>query len=345
LYAEIMGYQIPVFDQYVRSYGCDVHVVHWDQRKLTPYQPPALDGVVYYPRSAYNRQQLLELAAVLNPSAVYVSGWMDRDYLSVCRFLRRRGVPVAAGFDDQWHGTLRQRVASFVPASVRRSVFSHAWVFGPWQFEYAARLGFTKQETIFNCCSADLALFNEAYRSCQVAKSRRYPHRFLCVARFDVVKGVDLLVRAWKNIRSRRNDWELCFLGNGPLRESLAKEPDVDVLPFVQPDQLIPRVAAAGCLILPSRFEPWGLVLHEFAAAGLPIICSDACGAAPLFVVPGANGYTFPAGNVAGLERQMLKMIEATDEELGAMSGRSHEYGQRITPELTAASFMSMLEK
>jgi glycosyltransferase involved in cell wall biosynthesis len=344
LYAELMGYQIPVFDVYVRHYGCEVHVVHWDQRKLTPYKPPTVSGVVYYPRSAYSRRQLVELAATIDPNLVYVSGWMDRGYLSVCRFLRRRGIPVASGFDDQWMGTLRQRAAAFTPGAVRRMHFSHAWVFGPYQFEFAARLGFRKQETLFNCCSADVRLFNDAHLKAQPGKRLKYPHRLLCVARFDRVKGIDLLVSAWRNIRRDRKDWELSFVGNGPLGDSLAKEPDVCVKPFAHPDQLVDEVAASGCLVLPSRIEPWGLVLHEFAAAGLPIVCSDACGAAPLFVVPGDNGYVFQSEDVGSLERSLLKVINSSDEILRRMSARSHEYGQRITPELTAASFMSILE-
>lgn len=322
-----------------------MHVVHWDHRKLTPYRPPEVDGVTYYSRSAYDRRRLMDLVRDIDPDIVYVSGWMDRDYLSACRMLRRAGVPVVSGFDDQWTGTLRQRVASFMPDALRTLHFSHAWVFGPYQFEFAARLGFRKHETIFDCCSADLALFNDAHRKAAPIRRVRYPHRFICVARFDSVKGVDLLVTAWKNIRRDRRDWELCFIGNGSLAPSLAAEPDVTVKEFIQPDQLVDEVAAAGCLVLPSRKEPWGVVLHEFAAAGLPIICSDACGAAPMFVVPGNNGYICEAGSVASLERGLLRIINTNDDELRTMSARSHEYGQRITPAMTAASFLSIVRR
>ncbi|MEO8284690.1 MAG: hypothetical protein ABI568_15030, partial [Pseudarthrobacter sp.] len=76
-----------------------------------------------------------------------------------------------------------------------------------------------------------------------------------------------------------------------------------------------------------------------------PVVCSDACGAVPLFVTPGNNGYVFEAGDVGSLERNMLKVINSTDDDLRAMSARSHEHGQRISPELAAASFMSILEK
>jgi len=34
----------------------------------------------------------------------------------------------------------------------------------------------------------------------------------------------------------------------------------------------------SGCFILPSRYEPWALVIHEAACAGLPIICTNVCG-------------------------------------------------------------------
>jgi len=345
LYAELMGYQVPVLEVYVRKYGCEVHVVHWDHNKLTPYAPPILNGIAYYPRSAYDRGGLVQLAAKIRPQIACVSGWMDRDYLSVCRFLRSEGIPVVSGFDDVWTGSLRQKVASFVPSALRRRYFSHAWVTGPYQFEFAARLGFKKEETIFNCYSADVPLFNKAFHSSRPSKIVKYPHRFLCVARFDPVKGIDLLVDAWRDLRGKRKDWELCFVGNGPLGESLAKVPEVSVKPFVPPEGLLDEAAASGCLVLPSRKEPWGVVLHEFAAAGLAIICSDVCGAAPMFVTPGANGYIFRAGDLDSLQRSMLNIINSSDETLQDFSTRSHEYGQHITPDLTAASFMSILER
>jgi glycosyltransferase involved in cell wall biosynthesis len=96
---------------------------------------------------------------------------------------------------------------------------------------------------------------------------------------------------------------------------------------------------------VPSRKEPWGLVLHEFSAAGLPIICSDECGAAPLFIVPNYNGYMFKALDIEDLVNQMLKIINMSDDQLVRMSQKSHFLGQRITPEISAASFMSIIDK
>lgn len=113
---------------------------------------------------------------------------------------------------------------------------------------------------------------------------------------------------------------------------------------FMQPEQLQREVSAAGCFILPSRSEPWGVVIHEFAAAGLPLICSDRCGAAAVFLIPGLNGLRFKAKDVDSLTRQLLRIIDTDDQALLGMSEYSHQLGQRITPALSAASLISILK-
>ena len=52
LYTELMPYNVVVIKELVRR-GCRVHVVLWDENKLTPYLPPQLEGVTYYNRSTF----------------------------------------------------------------------------------------------------------------------------------------------------------------------------------------------------------------------------------------------------------------------------------------------------
>lgn len=343
LYTELMGYQIPVFKELTGKYGAKLHVVHWDHKKRTPYYPPNLENVVYYKRSEYSKKQLIELAISVKPDLVYVSGWMDNYYLHVCRHLKRKGIPVIAGSDTQWNGNLRQLVATAIFPFTIKKCFSHIWVAGPYQYEYARKLAFKKQEIIFNCLSADISLFNRAFKTSEKTKNQKYPHRFLYIGRFENIKGIDLLIQAWDNLKAERKGWELCFIGNGPLKSDLIEKSDIILKDFMQPEKLIPEIENSGCFILPSRKEPWGLVLHEFSAAGLPIICSDVCGAAPVFVTPKYNGFIFNSNVVYSLENKMRKIINSSDQELNIMSKNSHEIGQRITPEIVAASLLSVL--
>ena len=49
-------------------------------------------------------------------------------------------------------------------------------------------------------------------------------------------------------------------------------------------------------LVLPSLYEPWGLVVHEGLAHGLPVIATDQVASADDLVESSVNGYVVPAG-------------------------------------------------
>jgi glycosyltransferase involved in cell wall biosynthesis len=98
------------------------------------------------------------------------------------------------------------------------------------------------------------------------------------------------------------------FLGDGHLRESLDRlartEPSVAVrfVGFQNQTQLSRYYHAADILVLPSRgFEPWGLVVNEALAHGLPCIVSDQVGCAPDLITPGVTGEIFESGSVSSL--------------------------------------------
>jgi glycosyltransferase involved in cell wall biosynthesis len=344
LYSELMGYQIPILREYVTKYNAEVHVIHWDQKKITPYKPPAFSNIFYYNRSDYSVKQLKEFVIKINPDIIYISGWMDKGYLVAVRPLRKLGIPVVSGMDDIWLKTLRQRIASILFPPFRKLFFSHAWVAGPYQYEFAKRLGFKNNEIIHNCLSADIEIFNLVYKESIEKKKEKYPHRFFYAGRLESNKGIGILIQAWKGIRENKKDWELCIIGNGSLHDYVASNSEIITLDFMQPENLVREIENAGCYILPSIYERWGVVLHEFSAAGLPIICSSFCGSAPFFVTHNFNGYVFRTNNIEDLEKKMLRIIDSTDEELIKMSENSHLNGQKITPQMSAASFMSILE-
>jgi glycosyltransferase involved in cell wall biosynthesis len=344
LYSEIMPYNIPVLEEFVNEFKADVHVVHWDQKKLTPYKLPANLHVTFYRRSELNRPQLSELAININPDVIFVSGWMDKGYLPIVRHFRKKRIPVVAGFDDQWNGSLRQHIAAIIFPLILYKYFSHAWVAGPLQYEYARRIGFKKRSIMFNLYSADTKLFNNVYDKSRKYKKKFYPHRFLYVGRLEYIKGIKLLIDSWAKIKSKRKNWDLVIIGDGLLKALLKKEDGIILKNFMDQESFLEDILNSGCLILPSISEPWALVLHEFSAAGLPIICSDACGAAPIFVTNGFNGYVFKKNCLEDLEEKILRIINTTDEELFKMAEKSHLNGQKITPEISAASFMSILQ-
>jgi len=342
LYAEVLGYTMATIQALVND-GAEVHVVHWDHKKLTAYQHPAMDGVHFYRRSEMTVEAICTLARNLSPNITVVSGWMDKGYLSVARILRNNNLPVAMGLDGQWLPSLRQFVASLAGRMGYFSrYFSHAWVAGVYQYEYARKLGFDKNSIVYDLLSADIMLFNQAYASTKEHKKIAYPHRFLFVGRLEPIKGLDVLMAAWALLSEVRADWDFHLVGDGSLKPMLASVPGIVLKPFMQPDLLIQEVKQAGCFVLPSRGEPWGVVVHEFAAAGMPLIVSNVVGAASTFLINGFNGFTFLVNDNESLAKKMLAIIESSDAELLLMAQRSHQLGQKITPDTSAGNLLAI---
>lgn len=343
LYSELAGYQMPVFRQYTTRYAAEVHVVSWDRNKLKPYTPAHIDNVFHYPRSQFDKRSLLRLADELRPDIVYVSGWMDKGYLYVTRQLRKQKVPVVTGFDDRWQGTLRQRIASLVFPLVKSRFFSHAWVAGACQYEFAKRIGFKNNEIIFNLLSCDSEFFSKGKEHLET-KRLDYPKNFLYVGNFRSVKGTDILVEAFKLYRGRYGgDWGLTCVGNGELQSLLLDVPGLEVLGFTDQEGLLEIAKRSGAFVLPSRSEQWGVVVHEFTCAALPFIVSDSVGSLPTFFINNLNGLSYGNDCPDELAQAMLAMSTRNTEELVRMGRSSFELSQRITPAFSAASFLSVL--
>lgn len=132
----------------------------------------------------------------------------------------------------------------------------------------------------------------------------------LCVARFSPEKNLPELIRAFQESRLSGSH-RLRIIGGGSQREELEgliRDPDrVELRDWVRYEDLPAEYARARYFILPSRFEPWGLVVNEAMAAGLPVVVSEACGCEP-DLVRDDNGFVFKAGHPESLRRVLDKL-------------------------------------
>ncbi len=344
LSAELQGYNMPVFRELVQNFNCVVHVIHWDSRKLTPYVHDLVEDVFYYNRSEFtNRYNLQSFVFGLKAELVYICGWMDVGYLFCAMKLRSYGTPVVVGFDDIYKGSFRQVIAKLIFPLIRNKLFSHAWVSGHYQYEFAKRLGFRNDLIIYNLLSADVESYHSSFKLFEKSKRGQYPHNFFYVGRFSEEKGLGLLLKAWSELGDNKKDWKLKLIGNGILKDSITVSDDLELLDYIHPLELPTITKEMGCIIVPSITEPWSVALHEFAAAGIPMIVSDVCGAVPFFVIDNFNSIIFNHSAKFGIEEALMKIINLSDAELCEMSGNSNLLGHRITPKMSAASFISLI--
>lgn len=80
----------------------------------------------------------------------------------------------------------------------------------------------------------------------------------------------------------------------------------------------------AAVFVLPSRHEPWGLIVNEVMNAGRAVILSDDCGCQPDLITDGVEGCVFPAGDVDALTSALRRAL-ATPETAVQMGQRGLE--------------------
>ena len=146
----------------------------------------------------------------------------------------------------------------------------------------------------------------------------------LAAGRLGNQKGFDLLIQAFAQVNARHPDWQLRICGTGPhdkrlhqLAARLGLSGRV-ALPGASA-ALGEEMARASMFVLSSRFEGFPLVLLEAMHKGLPVVSFD-CPTGPGEIVEdGRNGILVPPGDVDGLARGMIALIE--DPELRRSAG------------------------
>jgi glycosyltransferase involved in cell wall biosynthesis len=108
------------------------------------------------------------------------------------------------------------------------------------------------------------------------------PCRFVFVGTLRCLKGVDILLDVFEELGREGLTAELELIGGTAeldLADRAEKMPNVSLRPFMPQVRLFSEVAQHDCLILPSRFDSFGMVVAEAMAVGVPAIVSDRVGA------------------------------------------------------------------
>lgn len=164
-----------------------------------------------------------------------------------------------------------------------------------------ADIGFERLEVVGR--GVDLELFSPARRS----QARRTAWGagqeqpvVLYVGRLAAEKNVQLVFDAFRAIRARARGARLVVVGDGPLRERLARQqPDALFAGLRRGAELAEHYASADLFLFPSLTDTFGNVVTEAMASGLLVLAYD-CAAAQMHIRSGANGLTVRPGDASG---------------------------------------------
>ncbi|MCU4158060.1 glycosyltransferase family 4 protein [Carboxylicivirga sp. A043] len=340
LYTELAGYFVACINELAKQDDVSVHVVRWPVNKEAPFQFAIDKRISIYERDAYDDTTLLEKINSIEPDIIICSGWVDKGYVTICKHYKGK-VPTVMSMDNQWHGNLKQRLACLAAPFKLHTVFSQAWVPGEPQKAYAHKLGFKEVETGFYC--ADTKVFKPLGQE-KLKEGSAIPKRLLYVGRYIPQKGIDKLFEAFLELQEEGlTDWELHCLGMGDLFDERPIHEKIHHHGFVQPADMHQYLKITGVFVLPSDFEPWGVVTHEMAVAGFPMVISSAVGSATMFLEDGKNGYLFQQGSKDALKDALKCMMQANDSDLRDMATASFEKGMSWTPERWVETLIRMI--
>ncbi|WP_186776077.1 glycosyltransferase family 4 protein [Rubripirellula reticaptiva] len=264
---------------------CELSIVSYPTKR--PYDNNVVAAVNNHTLLADSSFETLRSAVLAGkPDILVICGWGKRTYRKLARERELADARLVLVIDTPWRDTWSQRLGSLLLNRFCNQFLAVVIASDRGQI-YSKRLGFNASQTMTGMYGIDY----KSFRAGGEHRPNPWPKSFAYIGRYASEKGINELVDGYKLYREMLTDpWPLDCYGSGPLA-SLLRVPGIVDHGFVQPNDLPNKLAHAGAFVLPSRYEPWGAVIAEAAASGLPIITTSSCGASVDLVHHCFNGY------------------------------------------------------
>lgn len=264
------------------------------------------------------------------------------------------------------HATEAGRHQGWLPEDLNRSIHSVEWWLGheasrvlvcssymKWEVTRLFGLPGDKVEVIPN--GVDSKVWQAAPSAVQAARTRFAGEGPLVgyAGRLVYEKGVQHLVDAIPSLREEYPGLRVVIAGDGPYRGELVEatrrlklQRTVSFAGFLNERELPALLAATNATVVPSLYEPFGMVALEAAAAGAPLAVADTGGLAEI-VEPGVTGVTFPHSDPAALAGAVGSLLADTDRARSlakqALTMVGERYAWQSISDRTAAAYRAAI--
>ena len=311
--------------------GVELLVVHEGNVQDTAY---AAHGVASYATEHLWRGEpadgeISRAVAAFRPDAVLMHSWHFAPYREAVKALPA-GTLRVLWMDNVWRNVPKQWLGRAAAPVWVRPLFDCVMVPSDRTEFFARRLGFGEADVIRGSLSADTTVFGSDVRDGTEIASHR---RFLACLRLVHHKGADVLAEAYRLYRDActSEPWSLQVAGLGEMAPAFDGIEGVEMLGFRQPSEVADLMRSSSALVVPSRIDPYGVVVHEGAVSGLPIISTYRVGAVPSFVQDGQNGWVVQSDDAPALATAMARTSALDAARLGEMSAVSRSLGSRTS--------------
>jgi glycosyltransferase involved in cell wall biosynthesis len=304
----------PDFNQFV-SWDTDL-LAGYEYEFLAPAPLPFPPKHVFESRSTQLVQHLSAEKFDVLFSAGYAL-WLDWQVIS---YALKNKIPLICRPELNELGTVRPALKQWARASFLRWYFAQISAFlyiGKQSRKYYLEYDGEESKAFFSPYAVQNELFSLPPDSTKTRKHWKVELGFgncdyvlLYVGKLTPVKGVDILIDSLKHLKQKHKVGVL-IVGDGPLRaqfESQIKEIGIEHFHFAgfqNQSNLAKYYQTGDVLVVPSRIEPWGLVVNEAMASGLPIITSHTVGSAYDLIETDKTGWIFEGLNPLKLTQKI----------------------------------------
>lgn len=340
LWTDLSGYMDACFRTLARRGGVELFVANRRPARDAPFD----ESLFAWMENRLQWQDEVEAGSLIRrleqfrPEVILCSNWHYRGYRHAMRRFKGRAVRIFTS-DRPWMGNSRQWMGVLASRFYLRPLCEAIFVAGERQVAWARKMGFRQERIFQGLLTCDHEKFAAVGRARQETAEAR---AFVYVGRFTECKGLDVLASAYRQYRMATDaPWPLRCYGTGRLRNLLEGIEGLEIRGFCQPGELPEELGQASCLILPSSYDGWGIVVHEAAAAGMAVIVSDAVGASAHLVRHGHSGYIVSAGDAEELAQAMLRYSALDEDKRREMGENSYRLSLQFTPEHWADTLLS----
>lgn len=291
-------------------------------------------------------RKLMQLWKESTPDAIYVAtegplGW------SALRAARRCGIPAATGFHTRFDEYMRDYGAPFLQKTalrwMRRFHNSAEATLVPTRelAEFLQSHGFERVVRLAR--AVDIGQFGPGRRDNALRSQWGLSQDELAaiyVGRIAAEKNLHLAVTAFRELQRSRPDARFVWIGDGPMREPLARDnPDFIFCGVRRGDDLARHFASGDLFLFPSHSETFGNVTLEAMASGVATVAFN-YGAAREHLHDGMHGAAVDSDAEFIAATVNLGQQDALRQSMGAAACASV---QTLQPEQVAADFDHLL--
>ncbi len=325
----------------------DDHYWKREENESLPFEHRVLypQNVLDYEITGKAWTRLKEVLADISPD-ILVNGagyFHPKNYKVLRAWKKQSGKKLVLWSESTAIDQKRNLAKEFVKRQVLK-IYDAAIVAGSMHKEYLVDLGFPENriQVVGNVVDND---FFESQKQSQ-------RNGFLYVGRMLDIKNVQNLIEAYARYRKdAKNPQPLYLVGDGPLKddfEQKVKSQNIKGIVFtgnLQVDQVKEYYKQCRFFILPSFSEPWGLVINEAMASGLPVAASVNCGATHDLVHPEKNGFVFAPNNVNDIVAVLHRLDSLSESQYDEMSSYAKSYISNYSPEKYAVNCDALFTK